>query len=591
MCGLFFSTKKFPPAFVVKLVWWHWTFLAFASLWDFGFSSDLNESHVKRSILGCRLFPLISLNTIMLLPSGLRSFCWKVSWCPYGSFLISNLLFPVAFNILSLSSVFAIVITVCVVLFGVILFGTLCFLDLGDCSLSQVRQVFSFCVFRCILGPFLSSPSGFSIIWMLVWLLLSQWSQLPSFHSSFLFSGSDSFPLLSSAHGPVHLYHLSLPLIPSSVFSFQLLYSSSFGGYVFSFLRTSDFSLFIYSYSQFFSHLYDHDLELCLCFTLGLYLSSGMKCSSVTSFYLTYCVYFCVLGRLVMLPDFGEVAFGRGCPSVWVFLLWQADHWGLSGRCGWPLVWWVARPCLVQRQLTTGWQVDHEAVELCEAHPGAGAGSLEPGIGSRRFWSWSCPLVAEARSWNLASGPWGPRTGVRPLVGMVSSWHSWLQGLGCLFFFLNLCWVLVAAWRILVVACKLLIVPCKLYFSDQGLNPGPLYLECGVLATGPPGKSWVGVSWNWVYLLVGGAWAHLVQGLVLACWGVGCGCPEVGEAGPQAGAGSLVSGLGLRGVWGWCLPTGGQSWVPGWSGLLSLHRGLALWQAGLCPGWLWARGS
>ena len=218
---------------------------------------------------------------------------------------------------------------------------------------------------------------------------------------------------------------------------FQLLYSSSFGGSLcFLFFKNFWFlTLFIYSYSQFFSHLYDHDLELCLCFALGLYLSSGMKCSSVTSFYLTYCVYFCVLGRLVMFPDFGEVAFGRGCPSVWVFLLWQADHWGLSGRCGWPLVWWVARPCLVQRQLTTAWQVGHEAVELCEARPGAGAGSLEPGIGSRRFWSWSCPLVDEARSWDLASGPWAPRTGVRPLVGMVSSWHSWLQGLGCLFFF------------------------------------------------------------------------------------------------------------------------------------------------------------
>ena len=26
--------------------------------------------------------------------------------------------------------------------------------------------------------------------------------------------------------------------------------------------------------------------------------------------------------------------------------------------------------------------------------------------------------------------------------------------------------------------------PCKIYFPDQGLNPGPLHWECGVLATG-----------------------------------------------------------------------------------------------------------
>ena len=133
------------------------------------------------------------------------------------------------------------------------------------------------------------------------------------------------------------------------------------------------------------------------------------------------------------------------------------------------------------------------------------------------------------------------------------------------------------------MACELLIAPCRLDLSEQGLNPGPLYLECGVLAIGPPGKSWVrgvlklGLSpggWS-----LGPASPGTGTGLL-----GGCGCPEAGEAGPQAGASSLASGLGLRGVWGCCLPTGGQSWVPGWSGLLSLHQGLALWRAGLCPG-------
>ena len=44
---------------------------------------------------------------------------------------------------------------------------------------------------------------------------------------------------------------------------------------------------------------------------------------------------------------------------------------------------------------------------------------------------------------------------------------------------------------LLDVACelKLLIVACGLYFPDQILNLGPLCWECGVLATGPSGKS------------------------------------------------------------------------------------------------------
>ena len=38
----------------------------------------------------------------------------------------------------------------------------------------------------------------------------------------------------------------------------------------------------------------------------------------------------------------------------------------------------------------------------------------------------------------------------------------------------------------------LLKVSCGMWdpkFLDQGLNPGPLNWECGVLSTGPPGKS------------------------------------------------------------------------------------------------------
>ena len=69
------------------------------------------------------------------------------------------LLFPVAFSILSLPSVFAIVVTVYLgaVLFGLILFGTLCFLDLGDYFLSHVRDVFDYNLHAEALPPTLKT--------------------------------------------------------------------------------------------------------------------------------------------------------------------------------------------------------------------------------------------------------------------------------------------------------------------------------------------------------------------------------------------------------------------------------------------------
>ena len=35
----------------------------------------------------------------------------------------------------------------------------------------------------------------------------------------------------------------------------------------------------------------------------------------------------------------------------------------------------------------------------------------------------------------------------------------------------------------------LFVEACGTKFPDQGSNPGPLHQECGVLTTGPPGKS------------------------------------------------------------------------------------------------------
>ena len=37
--------------------------------------------------------------------------------------------------------------------------------------------------------------------------------------------------------------------------------------------------------------------------------------------------------------------------------------------------------------------------------------------------------------------------------------------------------------------CQVLVVACRIYFPKQGLNPGPLHWEGGIVATGPPGKS------------------------------------------------------------------------------------------------------
>ena len=64
---------------------------------------------------------------IMALPSGLQSFCWKISWYLYGTSMYVICSFSLtAFNIVSL--IFVILITVClgVFFFGLILCGIIC---------------------------------------------------------------------------------------------------------------------------------------------------------------------------------------------------------------------------------------------------------------------------------------------------------------------------------------------------------------------------------------------------------------------------------------------------------------------------------
>ena len=61
------------------------------------------------------------------------------------------------FNIFSLNLIFVSLIKMClgVFLLGFILYGTLCFLDLGDYFLSHVKKVFHYNLFKYFLSPFL----------------------------------------------------------------------------------------------------------------------------------------------------------------------------------------------------------------------------------------------------------------------------------------------------------------------------------------------------------------------------------------------------------------------------------------------------
>ena len=100
-----------------------------------------------------------------------------------------------------------------------------------ECLLSQIREVFGCYLFKYFFGPFLSSPSGTIIVWILVCLMLSQRSlKLSSFLfiliSFFLFSISD-FNDCSSGSLTHSSESFNLLLIPSSAFSFKVLYSSS----------------------------------------------------------------------------------------------------------------------------------------------------------------------------------------------------------------------------------------------------------------------------------------------------------------------------------------------------------------------------
>ena len=169
-----------------------------------------------------------------------------MGYTPQGCKDITERLTLSAFNILFIFN-FIILITVC---FGVFLCGlnlcrTLCFLDLGNCFLSQVKEVFhllSLQIFSQVLSP-LSSPSGIFIMQILVFFLLFQRSlKLSSFiFILFFLSVFGSITTLSSSSFICSFVSFSLILVPPSVFfisvkTFPLLYSSILFGCSLSFL-------------------------------------------------------------------------------------------------------------------------------------------------------------------------------------------------------------------------------------------------------------------------------------------------------------------------------------------------------------------
>ena len=116
-------------------------------------------------------------------------------------------------------------------LLGFILPGTLNFLNLGDCFLSHVREVFIYYLFKYFPMLFLSFPSGTSVMWLLVCLMLFQSYLKLSSYLFILFSLSYCTALISTILSFSSLICSSpsfiLLSIPSVVFLFQLLCCSS----------------------------------------------------------------------------------------------------------------------------------------------------------------------------------------------------------------------------------------------------------------------------------------------------------------------------------------------------------------------------
>ena len=57
-----------------------------------------------------------------------------------------------------------------------------------------------------------------------------------------------------------------------------------------------------------------------------------------------------------------------------------------------------------------------------------------------------------------------------------------------IYLFIWLCWVFSCGMWALLLEAFWVVVAYRIQFLDQGLKPGPLHWECGVLATAPQGR-------------------------------------------------------------------------------------------------------
>lgn len=178
-----------------------------------------------------------------------------------------------SFKILSLIFVIFIVICLGVDLFGLILLW-LFVLPGPECLFfhPQVWEVFSSIASSNFSDPSLSlsPPSGTSMMWMFICLMLCQKSLIIILFKccllfkilSFFSVQVGWFPLFClPVARSISWYLFYLLLMPSNVFLFQLLYSSAlFGSFYFLFVKL--FTVFGHSSPVFIEHLYDCYLEL-----------------------------------------------------------------------------------------------------------------------------------------------------------------------------------------------------------------------------------------------------------------------------------------------------------------------------------------
>lgn len=193
------------------------------------------------------------------------------------------------------------------VLFELILFGTLWFLDLDVCFLYHIREVFNYYFFKYIPSPLISSSEA-PIMWMLLYMIFSQRSLILFsflFIYYYFFTFILTFPLL---YLPVCWFipicHLIYCWFLPGYFLFRLLYSSSlFDSFIHfrNLLENFNFSLCLFILLTSLSIFMIIVWTLCqvnflppLHFSSFSALSSSFfgSCFPFASFFLILCVYF-----------------------------------------------------------------------------------------------------------------------------------------------------------------------------------------------------------------------------------------------------------------------------------------------------------